>query len=93
MGFGMSRDFTCRNCGADLHPNSQSCPACGQPRSGRSPGPGKRDSAEFESDDDFDYDDFIQREFGSSARPYGIRPVWWVTGIVLILALALFFLL
>jgi hypothetical protein len=72
-------------------PKARACPACGADHDS-----GWHDDANGFVDvpeGDFDYDDFIQREFGSSVKPYGIGPVWWVTGIILILALVLFFLL
>jgi hypothetical protein len=35
-------------------------------------------------DDDFDYDQFVRQEFGEGPKPVTIKPVWWVTAIVLI---------
>ena len=36
--------------------------------------------------DDFNYEEFVQQEFGSSRRPT-IKKVWWITAILLIAAL------
>jgi hypothetical protein len=36
-------------------------------------------------DDDFDYDEFVEQEFGSSIRPAGIKLRWWITAIILII--------
>ncbi len=42
---------------------------------------------------DFNYDEFVQREFGSGLKPAGIKTIWWITAIVvLVVSLALYFL-
>jgi hypothetical protein len=41
--------------------------------------------------DEFDYDEFTRREFGSSAKPPGISALWWITAIVLVLLSLLYF--
>lgn len=39
-------------------------------------------------DDDFDYDEFIAREFGKAPhRTLGIKWYWWVLAVVLLVAL------
>ena len=35
-------------------------------------------------DDDFDYEEFTRREFGHPAKPAGLRTVWWVVAIALL---------
>jgi hypothetical protein len=42
-------------------------------------------------DDDFNYDDFVKREFGSRVKPAGLNVVWWVAGILLIVAFLLMY--
>jgi hypothetical protein len=43
--------------------------------------------------EDFNYDDFVQREFASSIKPAGIKTIWWITAIiVLVVSIALYFL-
>ena len=63
------------------------CPECGA--DGRS---GWREDAYAADlpDDDFDYGEFVQREFGRPVKPAGIKPIWWVTAVVLIVAFAWF---
>jgi len=40
--------------------------------------------------EDFDYDDFVAREFGHKPhRKIGIKWYWWVTAVVLIVAMVL----
>ncbi len=81
----------CPVCGEDVPSKSLACPECGADHNS-----GWRDDA-YDGlelpDGDFNYDEFIQNEFGSSSRPHGIKPIWWITGIVLLVALAVFFLL
>jgi hypothetical protein len=49
----------------------------------------REDAADYDGldlpDDDFDYDDFVKREFGGAPKPTGIRPVWWLVALALIL--------
>jgi len=40
---------------------------------------------------DFNYDDFVEQEFGSQAKPAGLKKIWWIVGIVLIIILLLYF--
>lgn len=37
-------------------------------------------------DEEFDYDAFTKREFGRSAMPHGMRTLWWVVAVVLLVA-------
>jgi len=37
-------------------------------------------------DEGFNYEEFVKREFGSSLKPAAIKPVWWITAILLIVA-------
>jgi hypothetical protein len=41
---------------------------------------------------DFNYRDFVEKEFGSRAKPAGLKTIWWIVGIVLIVACLLYFL-
>jgi hypothetical protein len=40
---------------------------------------------------DFNYDDFVKQEFGSQAKPAGLKTIWWIVGIALIVAFVLYF--
>ena len=75
----------CPVCGEDVPPGARACPGCGADHE-----TGWSDEANETTvdlpDDDFDYEAFIKREFGSGARPAGIRRVWWVTAIILVVA-------
>ncbi len=74
---------TCPNCGAEVPRRAKSCPECGSDES-----TGWSERATTQSldlpDDEFDYEEFTQREFGKPKRaPRKI--FWWVVALVLLL--------
>lgn len=81
---------TCPVCGEDVPPNALACPECGADHNS-----GWREDADSVdvSGADFDYDEFVENEFGTSPKPARIAPVWWITAIVLLVAFALFYVL
>lgn len=88
----MTPPDTCPNCGADVPPNARACPECGSDET-----TGWSETAYAGRlglpDDDFHYDDFAQREFGRpSPRPRGIRRLWWIVALLLIVAFLAVFL-
>lgn len=79
----------CPVCGEDVPPKALACPECGADHNtGWKPGALDQDGLDL-PDNDFDYDKFIENEFGSSPslKPIGIRPLWWITAIIVLLAL------
>ncbi len=77
--------YACPGCGAEVRVGSRGCPEC------------KDKPASWEQDDyldgvnvpdeDFDYNDFVRREFGKGAarvKPPGLRWYWWITGLMLL---------
>ena len=83
----------CPVCGEEVPGNARACPECGADHNS-----GWREDAETrdalgESADDFDYDAFVEAEFGTGPKPRGIRLVWWITAIVVFAALAMMWLL
>ncbi len=75
-------------CGEDVPRGARACPDCGADHNS-----GWREDAELYDgvdlgDDSFDYDEFVQNEFGGKAKPTGISTIWWVTAIVLFVAFA-----
>jgi len=83
---------TCPNCGVAVPPNAKACPGCGADES-----TGWSDTA-YEggldlplSDEDFDYEEFKQREFGTSPKPNGLAWYWWLTAILIIIAFVALF--
>lgn len=86
----------CPNCGADVPRKAKACPNCGADEN-----TGWEEDADQATttdlglpEDDFDYDEFVQREFGKpSPKPHGLHWVWWLTGFVLLLAIIFAFVL
>lgn len=79
---------TCPNCGADVPRNAKACPECGSDeRTGWSED-AAYDSLDLPGDDDFDYDKFIENEFGGGdpgRKKLGI--LWVVAAVALLVAL------
>jgi uncharacterized membrane protein YvbJ len=83
----------CPNCGADLPRNARVCPECGScDETGWSQG---ADSGGLDlPDDSFDYEGFVEREFGEkkpALKPRQIPWFWWVVAIIVVLAFLLRF--
>jgi uncharacterized membrane protein YvbJ len=83
---------SCPNCGADVPRNAKACPECGAcEETGWA-----EDSHTAGLDlpeDSFDYNEFVQREFGPKKRlPRGISWLWWTVSIVLVVLFVLFLL-
>ena len=81
---------TCPNCGAEVPRRAKACPECGSDES-----TGWSEHATAQSldlpDDEFNYDEFVQREFGKSKRSTK-QTFWWLVAVALLIA-SLFFLL
>jgi uncharacterized membrane protein YvbJ len=83
----------CPVCGEDVPSSALACPACGADHNS-----GWRQYAETHEaldlpDEDFNYDEFVRNEFGSSFKPAGMKTIWWITAILIIVAsVALYFL-
>jgi hypothetical protein len=74
----------CPVCDADVPRGSLACPACGADHnSGWRVDTEVYDGLDLPGDD-FDYDEFARREFGSGLKPAGIRMIWWITAIILV---------
>jgi hypothetical protein len=84
----------CPQCGAKVPPRAKACPGCGSDeKTGWSED--ARSSEVDLPDDSFDYDDFVQREFGGSKsdpKPRGISWLWWGVALVLLLVFLFAFL-
>jgi len=88
----MRRPDICPNCGADIPPNARACPGCGADEQ-----TGWSDAAHTDGldlpDEDFDYDDFVKREFGGKGPvPRGIHWFWWIVALGLAAAFIAFWL-
>lgn len=81
----------CPVCHEDVPPKSLACPSCGADFNS-----GWKEDASMIGDlgdpeDDFDYDEFLQNEFGSEKKPKGIKWLWWLTAILLSAILLFYF--
>ncbi|MCB1231978.1 MAG: hypothetical protein KDN19_17040 [Verrucomicrobiae bacterium] len=89
-------DPRCPECGAPVHLNAVSCGNCGARRDER----GWFRSADYdgidlpEDDDDFDYEDFVAREFhegsklGFLHRMTTKQRFWWLIAVLTLIAFA-----
>lgn len=77
---------TCPNCGAEVPPRARACLQCGSDeRTGWSDE--ARTSGLDLPDQEFNYDEFVQREFGGkSPKPRGQNWFWWLVAVLLLLA-------
>ena len=76
--------MTCPNCGAEVPSKAKACPECGSDEQ-----TGWSEAAQSGSldlpDEEFDYNDFVKREFGGKHPvPRGIHWFWWVVAIVVL---------
>jgi hypothetical protein len=74
----------CPNCGEKIPRNARACPGCGSDEEtgwSEAPQTGGLDLP----DEEFDYNDFVKREFDSTPNPVpkGIRWYWWVVAALL----------
>jgi hypothetical protein len=74
----------CPVCGEDVPPESLACPECGADHNS---GWNEEtlDVSSIPSDEDFDYAEYVKEEFGSEVKPRGLKTIWWITGIVLLI--------
>ena len=78
----------CPNCGAEVPRNAKACPECGADEETGWSEEAKTSGLDL-PDENFDYGEFIKREFDRKKRfvPLGIHWFWWM---VAVLALAAF---
>jgi hypothetical protein len=88
----MTPPDVCPNCGAEVPPRARACPECGaDERTGWSEA-ARTDGLDL-PDQNFDYDDFVKREFGDkSPVPRGVHWFWWVIALALAAAFITFWL-
>lgn len=86
----MATPESCPNCGADVPRRAKACPECGSDES-----TGWSDNARTQSldlpDEEFSYDEFMQREFGRPKRS-SRQILWWVVAVMLLLVFLLLYL-
>lgn len=77
----------CPVCGDDVPRNALACPECGADHNSGWRTDADAHDALGESTEDFNYEEFVRNEFGSSIKPRGISTVWWITALVLFVAM------
>ena len=77
----------CPVCGEAVPTGAKACPECGADHnSGWRDGAGIYNGLDL-PDEEFDYEQFVDEEFGSPVKPSGTKSIWWITAIVLVVAL------
>jgi len=80
----------CPVCGEDVPRGALACPECGADHNS-----GWREDADsydgVDLPEQFDYEEFTRKEFGSSPKPAGVRTLWWLTAIVLLVLTIIYF--
>jgi len=89
----MARKFhppeICPVCDEEVPRNAKACPECGaDEQTGWKAGALEASSLDL-PDDDFDYDKFIEEEFGGASRKPTVPWLWWVVAVVVFIALAM----
>jgi hypothetical protein len=76
----------CPNCGAEVPPHARACPECGADEQTGWSEVARTDGLDL-PDENFDYDDFVKREFGDkSPVPRGVHWFWWVIALLVVAA-------
>jgi len=79
----------CPVCGEDVPPKALACPECGADHNtGWKEDAGIYDGVDL-GEDEFDYEEFTRREFGSGSLPKDIKPLWWIVAVLLLAAFIL----
>jgi uncharacterized membrane protein YvbJ len=81
----------CPVCGEDVPRDALACAQCGADHNS-----GWREDADLYDgvelpEHDFNYGDFVRQEFGSQTKSAGLKTIWWIIGIALIVACLLYF--
>ena len=76
----------CPVCGEEVPRGAKACPECGADELS-----GWREDADETGgldlpDEEFDYDEFVKKEFGKEVRPPGIGWLWWAAAVAALLA-------
>ena len=78
---------SCPVCGEDVPRNALACPECGADHNSGWRVEADLNDALGESTDGFDYEEFVRNEFGNSMKSRGLSTIWWITALLLLLAM------
>ena len=75
----------CPSCGADVPRGARACPECG---SDEQTGWSEKAATDHLGlpDEDFDYDEFVQRELAPKKTKPALRWYWWLAALAVLLA-------
>ena len=79
----MSAPETCPHCGAEVPCHAKACPECGSDEKTGWSEDARAQSLELPSEE-FDYDEFVQREFGKPKRS-SRQIFWWLVAVALVI--------
>jgi len=78
------KSFACPACGENVPAKAKACPHCGAcEKSGWNEDASAGDGLDLPGED-FDYDKFVEEEFGTPKKLVGRQLLWRVTGVVLL---------
>jgi hypothetical protein len=79
----MSPD-TCPNCGAEVPRGAKACPECGSDEKTGWSGEARYSELDL-PEENFDYKDFVEREFGKRpVVPRGMHWFWWLVAVLVL---------
>ena len=79
----------CPHCGAPVTTRAQACPDCGADDQTGWSAVARENELDL-PDENFDYEEFKNREFGgASAAPRGVHWLWWLVAVLLVAGLLL----
>jgi len=76
---------TCPNCGADVPKGAKACPECGSDEETGWSEKAASDHLDL-PDEEFDYDEFVKREFEAKKKEHRIAWYWWAAAVAVLLA-------
>ena len=78
---------TCPHCGAEVPPGAKVCPECGSDEKTGWSDEARRDDLGL-PDEEFDYEEFVKREFDPQPKvvPRGIHWFWWLISVLVLAA-------
>lgn len=83
----------CPNCGAEVPARAKACPECGSDDETGWSEEAKTSGLDLPSEQ-FNYDEFVSREFGNGKQtsPSGLPWFWWIIAVVVLAGLLVAFL-
>lgn len=79
----------CPICGEEVPRNARACPECGADEETGWKEGADSIGASGVAEDDFDYDRFLEDEFGQPKQKTAMQWIWWAAAAILLVAFAL----